>query len=514
MTVPPVAAMLVRSFREEARAGTTYVWRFALVACLMLTLVASISFSAFVGDSGLRMFQQITWLNLLFVTLAACTVYATPITEEKQEGTLGLLRMTRLSPVAILLGKSTSRLLSGVALIVAQVPFTLLAITLGGVSLEQVSAAYLCILSYMVFVANLGLLFSVVSRSSRVAGTLVAVTLASLILFPDVINAVIAASARARFGAPQSALLESAGTLAGWLSDASPWQSWSILLSGVPASAFTFQVKANAAASVILFGVAWWAFGPFNREDVPPKGFLSRWIDLGRRRRTLSPWSSPLAWKDFHFVMGGPRALLYKTLLYVSGSVLYSFVTLAVGSRARDAVNGLLSIATLALILELALIASRFLAHEVRARTLPCLVQLPGSTDGIVLEKLLGCTLSLVPCLAFLGIAAIPNAELLSELFREIVREPVVGYCFISVGGFFYHLVAWLSLYLRWGAIAAAAGITWISIMLFAMLVALTGYSRVADPEALVAVGATVALGLAVILNRRIIRRIHDLAAR
>ena len=62
------------------------------------------------------------------------------------------------------LGKSTSRLLGAILLLLVQLPFTLLAITLGGVTLNQVIAAYFSLMAYMVLLANVGLLCSVIKR--------------------------------------------------------------------------------------------------------------------------------------------------------------------------------------------------------------------------------------------------------------------------------------------------------------------------------------------------------------
>ena len=80
--------------------------------------------------------------------------FATAITEEKEEGTLGLLKMAGISRVSILLGKSTSRLITAILLFLVQLPFTLLAITLGGVTLGQIFAAYWALLAYMLLVAH------------------------------------------------------------------------------------------------------------------------------------------------------------------------------------------------------------------------------------------------------------------------------------------------------------------------------------------------------------------------
>ena len=67
-------------------------------------------------------------------------------------------------------------------LLLVQFPFTLLAITLGGVTLNQVLAAYCSLTAYMVLLANVGLLCSVVFRrgglASSVTGLLILLYLA------------------------------------------------------------------------------------------------------------------------------------------------------------------------------------------------------------------------------------------------------------------------------------------------------------------------------------------------
>jgi len=110
---------------------------------------------------GLRFFEVVVAVDLVFVILAGVSYFSSAISEEKEEMTLGLLRMTNLNPLSILLGKSTSRLCAAILLFVAQIPFTLLAITLGGISLHQVFAAYLTLAAFLVFVSNLALLASV-----------------------------------------------------------------------------------------------------------------------------------------------------------------------------------------------------------------------------------------------------------------------------------------------------------------------------------------------------------------
>ncbi|MGE3164729.1 MAG: hypothetical protein AB7O52_07480 [Planctomycetota bacterium] len=509
MTAPPFVAMLLRSFREEARAGATYVWRFGLVACLLLTFFFSMSTMGFVGDPGARMFEQIAWLNLVFILLAAASVYATPITEEKQEGTLGLLRMTRLGPLAILLGKSTSRLVSGISLVLAQLPFTLLAITLGGVSLQQVLATYLALIAVMLLVANLGLFSSVVMATSRGASFLVIATLLTSMNFPWITRAVIAELLRDEptHGPVATMFLASAD----WIEAALPWAVFQSAWSGEEVELVTFQVVANATAGLVLFGLAWLAFDRWNREDLAGgRGSLGVRL-FGQRRSRRSPWTAPFVWKDFYFVTGGTRALVWKATMYLAAVALCLLLAVASGATIEQGSRVVFIISIIAVLFELALVASRVFSHEVRARTLPCLVQLPRSMHGLLYQKLTGCAVTLIPCLSFYTLAALANPDVVADLARNLAREPEVGYFLLALGTFFYHLVALLSLYLRWGAIAAATGITWVLIMMSAMVLRFAG--RAAGEETVVVIGSTVALALAVGMHVGIYRRLLVVAS-
>ena len=85
--------------------------------------------------------------------------------------------MAGVSSLALLMGKSTPRLIAALILLTVQLPFTMLAITLGGVSIYQVLAAYTCLFAYLVLVANTALFFSVICQRSRTAGLLTGVFL-------------------------------------------------------------------------------------------------------------------------------------------------------------------------------------------------------------------------------------------------------------------------------------------------------------------------------------------------
>ena len=135
-------AMLHRAIRLDARLWRTHLFRlgFALLVYFGLWYAQISTAVTLVGAPGLKLFHTMAWLNVVLISLAGISFFSTAITEEKEEETLGLLKLAGVNPLGLLLGKSTSRLLGAILLLLVQLPFTLLAITLGGVTLEQVVA--------------------------------------------------------------------------------------------------------------------------------------------------------------------------------------------------------------------------------------------------------------------------------------------------------------------------------------------------------------------------------------
>ena len=178
----PALALFERALRLEPRSAPVCWARAGLLGVILFVLfpIQSMAQVGWYGAPGLRFLQEMVWVNLVFITLAGLSYFASAITEEKEEMTLGLLRMTDLNPIAILLGKSTSRLIGALLLLLVQLPFVLLAVTLGGVSLPQILAAYGTLLTYMFLLCNLALLASVVFRNTSAAA---AVSLFLLLFF-------------------------------------------------------------------------------------------------------------------------------------------------------------------------------------------------------------------------------------------------------------------------------------------------------------------------------------------
>src|SRR5262245_50288767 len=153
--------LLTRSLRDGARMPRAHGVRLASVLILLGMLIEAHVSSGGVGAPGLRLFRWISYLSIALVSLAGLGFFAGAISEEKEDGTLGLLKLADLSTLSIVLGKSTSRLAIALVVFIGMLPFALLSITLGGLTAKQVWAAYVAIAAYLILVANIALLYSV-----------------------------------------------------------------------------------------------------------------------------------------------------------------------------------------------------------------------------------------------------------------------------------------------------------------------------------------------------------------
>ena len=160
------------SLRTDIRSVYPHVVRAGFCGFMLLAIVGAWADSAGGMAPGLSFFRWICRLNVLLISVSGISYFVSAVTEEKDTGVLALLRLAGVSPLAIVLSKSTSRLISAIMLLLIQLPFTFLAITLGGVTQIQIFAAYLALAAWMCLVANVALLCSVRCETSGRAASL------------------------------------------------------------------------------------------------------------------------------------------------------------------------------------------------------------------------------------------------------------------------------------------------------------------------------------------------------
>jgi ABC-type transport system involved in multi-copper enzyme maturation permease subunit len=484
MTTRPLIALFTRSLREDARLRSTYVLRGLLVAMVLFFLVISQASERMARPVGLEFFRQVLWIDLFILCVVGLTYFSSAITEEKEDDTLGLLRMTDLSPLAILLGKSTARLIQTLLLIAAQLPFMLVAVTMGGLALAQVFAGFAMLLGFSFFLANLGLLWSVVAQRTAGAAVCTGLSLAAFTFLPPWILH----SAAVSHASPRDSLER---FFVGWLHATPPGRLGEILATGFSGPAIGWHFLINVVLGLACFALAWLLFercADSGEPDFAAPALAAPASAPARSGPAPIVTSSGRAdipaipWKDFHFTSFGIGGVVLKAI----GAIALCAVSVGFASRSLSRTEALpigmamLFLNGLFLLLCLAIDAGRIFKIERRDQTLSALLILPHTAASIVWQKVRGCVLNSWPPLAgaLLGVG-IASPRLIEESFRSPPHAAVFFYLFcglssvIIAGLLLPVLIAWLSLRLRWGALPIGTAIWGVGNLLLSMLCAL-----------------------------------------
>jgi len=449
------SAMFTRALRADARLVRPHLFRLLFGLLILGVLIEAHVESLTVGAPGLKFFREIGRLNVILITLAGMSYLATAITEEKEERTLGLLTLAGIGPLSLLLGKSTTRVLGTLLLLVVQFPFALLAILLGGVTLRQIVAGYVALAAYLLFTANVALLASVWCRRSGAAS---AVTL--LVIMLSLAGTIPGRALLAGYAAWAEVPVESlqAGNqriaafdrLSVWtrIETISRWSFTGPILS--------HQVLVHLGAAVVLFFVAWALFGVRTRDDLA--GEVRRgplWRGGGRRWLAAvdRPWRVPNAWKDFHFIAGGRARLVGMFTFYGTGFgvLAWFFVDPRFEMSVADLAAAIMTVTLAGGAVELAIAAASTFHIELQEGTLAVTMLAPRPPSRVAAEKLAGGLLVLLPAAFWFWVAAAIDPHVLGLL----VGEPATWFA-IMLYGVFLHLTVLLSLYVRWGALPLA----------------------------------------------------------
>jgi len=465
-----IFALFFRSLRGDARSvWISLTWMFLLLVIYASMASAQIQ-SIYRGAPGLLFFNYVIYTNAVIISLLGISYFSSVITEEKEEDTLGLMTMAGISPIGILLGKSTTRLFQVLLLLAVQYPFTLLAITLGGLVPNQIYAAYLAEFAFTVMLANMGLFCSVICKRNRDSAAMTTLLMITYVFAP------LFALGGYEF------LRQGPGNidprwivLAPYLMPPLEWLSrtsifgelYKITETGDPL-AMTPQLISNTLCGIGLFFLSWLLFGLISQE--PASESTTRAL-IPRRTGRLwlfsagRAWNSALAWKDFHFIPGGwfgflMRCGLYTGLYWLSYAACYPWYdpTGSTMVRWHDVTWGFQFFVVPLVTVDCALVAARLFHEEIRYQTLSALLMLPRSVPNLVYTKLAGCVFALLPGMVALVVAFTALSESKSALV-EMIDEPAAWW-FVANLFLIVHLSALFSLYLRWGAFAMALAVT------------------------------------------------------
>jgi ABC-type transport system involved in multi-copper enzyme maturation permease subunit len=458
--VRALLALFVRSLKEDVRGRSTYIVRGALVSLVLFFLWTTHQESRWSGAVGREFFETVIWIDMFVLSIVGLSYFASAITEEKENETLGLLRMTNLDSLSILLGKSTSRLMGALFILMAQLPFMLVAVTMGGLAVQQVLAGLVCLLGYAFFLANLGLMCSVFARKSSVATVTSGVFLILCVVVPCWLY-----ESGALSGGSE---LEQWGEL--WAQATPLIRIQRVLATGFSGSVVDWQLVAMLTAGTLCFVMAWLMFDRFadSSDEKPGLGLVAPEASQMTPTQALAGRADTpaLRWKDYHHIAGGDTAVVVKCMI-AALIILACMTTLRWSGSERFLVLGWFTTVSSGLFLSLclALDASRIFKREREQRTLSSLLMLPYSARRLAWEKTVGCLKTSWPAFTGLAIGISILAFAIAEEFskerywnRQFFSDTFVYFFFGCAHIVFTALllpvfIAWLSLRMRWGAL-------------------------------------------------------------
>ncbi len=174
MSILPVVA---RELRVASRQASTFWLRLgaALVAgllgtgCLLLAYFAPPAFGWGGAALGRGLFSVLTWICFGAVLVGGMFFTSDCLSQEKREGTLGLLFLTDLRGYDVVLGKLLATSLRGAYAMLAVFPILAMTLLLGSVRGTEVGRASLALISALLASLSAGMLASVLSRDAQKA---------------------------------------------------------------------------------------------------------------------------------------------------------------------------------------------------------------------------------------------------------------------------------------------------------------------------------------------------------
>ncbi|MBX3442920.1 MAG: ABC transporter permease [Planctomyces sp.] len=433
-------ALLNQTFRVDVRQVRTHLLRGAVAAAVLWVLFIIHQEMRWRGAAGLEFFSVIAWISLILLSLAGAFYFSSVITEEKEQQTLGLLRMAGVGPGTLLIGKSIGRLSLLLMLLAITLPYWWLAVTLGGLTPMQVAAAAVVLMSHLALVSQIGTLCSVIFRTTGPAAVCAMVMIFGLMVGPPFLEQI--AREFDRLGLTTAA--------APWFASLSrcfaPAQLAWTLSPGYPGGLVTRQAALSLLAAGVLFGLSWLLFDVCNTYDASDSGKSRWWEKLrlwqrisgrrpGRRRRAPQRFDgNAIAWKDFQQFAGGGRRQWIR-VLGLGAILLFQIGVSAVrwGGRTPWAgydpwaydVGGPLVIWTLCLAaLEALYLAGHVFQREIREQTWDTLRMLPRDLGFLTVSKIRGCLLALLPYLGAFMLGLLLMLSEWDDFLVEFGREP------------------------------------------------------------------------------------------
>jgi ABC-type transport system involved in multi-copper enzyme maturation permease subunit len=297
-----------RELRVAVRKQSTFWLRVAAAltglviggGCLLLNKV----FGANSVRMGGILFNSLTWLCLVAGLSAGLFFTSDCLSEEKREGTLGLLFLTDLRGYDVALGKLLANSLRSFYALLAVLPILAITLLMGGVTGAQYWKATLALVNALFVSLAAGLAVSVVSRDSQKALTATFFVLLVLALGGPLADG-ITAGARHRAFQPLCSLSSPAYVLtaASALSRSAYWSAlavtqligWALLALACALVPHTWQDRKRAGTGTTRSWAYVWRYGGAGRRQRLRQKLIGRepvaWLTSRERWQSRGLWA-------------------------------------------------------------------------------------------------------------------------------------------------------------------------------------------------------------------------------
>lgn len=404
----PALAILRKELMAGPRRKRFYLKRSVFVALGGIVILWGLWMSGATQSTtaGLQVFMSLAMSTLAAMCIISTVTASAAIMREKEERTIGLLFLSEISSRRFIVGKFFTALVSTAMTILSVLPMFMLAVSLGGVSAQQILTAFAVIVSVVLFGTCLGLFVaSAVNTEKNMNGLLFLVWLCVFVLVPIAVGISYIPKNR-----PPSAELMCA---------ISPFAAMRYLIRG----RYLLYGLLNCAVLVIVgLPLLWLASIILPRRVVSrEKPSLYGTIkEKMKSRRGIRKWvvpsgisGNPVAWKDFQFWHGGARSTVLKFLV---STVLVALIVVIAMLKTGPYNRGEIPRTTLfvVFVFSVAIFWMGCVSHlgmcfnkERKGRALEILLSTGLSDREIILGKIWGAMLSVMPwliCSAVCGI--------------------------------------------------------------------------------------------------------------
>ncbi|MGE4181273.1 MAG: ABC transporter permease [Limisphaerales bacterium] len=421
MKLLPIAE---RELRVASRKRGTYWTRFVAAALGMgavgLILLSTTHLRP--SDQSQMLFVTLTVLAFVYCLLSGVVTTADCVSEERREGTLGLLFLTNLRGYDVVVGKLAASSARSILAVVALLPLIAIPVLMGGVEGRVVGMVALILGNTLFLSLVIGVLASVLSRDARQAiGGTIAMLAAWVGLLPLLRILWIEYLVRPRFtgGAGELSsrmnwILELnpvvlfARTLESMFRGAPPWRDlgdalllqhglgWLILVASclILPRAWRDRVDVRAAAAA---------------TSVSASGARAASVESARSKEKRVWRTELLNWHPFAWIVARDwRPWVYTWVGFGVVGVVWCWGFLEVKEDWLEGVVGLWTVffAALWLKLRLAEMACRHLHEHRRSGALELVLSTPMTPEAMVRGQLLGMRHRMLAPLAVLGVAA------------------------------------------------------------------------------------------------------------